>query len=271
MVRRWTHDVSAAWLEARKSVLTATEIKSLWPEYKKLQKKPLDPGDIPPGFAGVWAEKNSDSELDTSSPSFAAARGHVMEPYAVESWNAQTAAGPSMFHWDDCVIMRNGVGFSPDAMNTPQYKLVPSMMVRPDGMQLMIGGKDEQYSPTEIMEIKSYEPKAHMKALLVKDKMKRDELMQVAVAFYVLPKLQYAYLVFFCPAAPISMDVIMYTREEMQDMIDDVSGIADMYYKVAGTLEDMKAKADWHASFTEQEIWDEFVSEQSADNQFMLK
>lgn len=271
MTRRWMHDVSAAWLEARRQVLSATEIRSLVPEYRRLMKKPLKPGEVSPGFAGLWAEKNSDMELDTSSPSYAAARGHIMEPYAVESWNMQTGSGPSMFHWDDCVIVRKGVGFSPDGMNTPQLTYYPSLMVRPDGMQLMHDGTDVQYSPTEIMEIKAYEPKAHMKALLVEDKMARDELMQIAVAFYVLPRLQYAYLVFFCPAAPLSMKVIVYTRDELEDQIAMVGEIAGMYYRTAEVLEHMKAKQEWTSQFTEREIWEEHVKERAVEDGFSLK
>ena len=39
MGRRWQHQVSAEWLLARKDVLTATEIKGLIPEMKRIKKK----------------------------------------------------------------------------------------------------------------------------------------------------------------------------------------------------------------------------------------
>lgn len=274
MTRRWTHDVSKDWLAARRTVLTATDIKSLVPEYKRLKKKPLKAGEISPAFAAVWAEKTSSMELDTSSPSYAAARGHVMEPYAVKSWNEEIATGQGMYHWDDCIIVRNGVGFSPDAMNRAQPGSAPLLMVHPDGSSLIDGGSTIMPSPTEILEVKSYEPRAHMKAVLIDDadKTSRDEAMQVATAFYVLPELENANLLFFCPAAKLSMHAVMYSRKDVKPLVEIVNEIAAMYYR---TAEQLSAMADdptrFKSAFTEDEIWKEFVEMQATEDGFMLK
>lgn len=116
MARRWYHEVSAEWLKARQAVLTATDVAGLLPEYKRYLK--AGSPDVPtPGFSALWCKKHSDVYLDTGS-SDAAARGHIMEPYAIDSWNQQ--ANPTFYHWDDCIICNKMFGFSPDGMTVPQ-------------------------------------------------------------------------------------------------------------------------------------------------------
>ena len=198
---RWQHDVSEAWLLERRNVLTATEIAKLVPELKRSEKKP---GEISPGFAAIWAEKHSNTMVDTASFG-PAARGHIMEPWVVRAWNEQVTAGERFHHWDDCIISNDIVGFSPDAMNFIQRANHPRLKVNPSGNKLMCENI-EYPSPTRIMEVKCYEPANHMKACIT-PKMEHKELMQVAVAFHVLPKLEEAKLVFCCPGAPIEMHV----------------------------------------------------------------
>lgn len=255
-MKRWTHEVDPRWLKARQSVLTATDVSNLVPEYKRYLKAG-SPDRIMPGFAALWGVKNYKGELDTESPSPAAARGHIMEPWAVESWNKQT--GPVMYHWDDCIITNGLLGFSPDAMTTPQF---------------VSGAPRFDYSginPKAIMEIKCYGVENHMKSI-IEDKMNHKELMQVAMAFAVLPNLETAYLTYFCPDAPISMYVEEYTADDLHDQCRWIVEIGEVYLKQAKLCEKLPRK--FKAQCTEKEVWDAFVADLAAENvnsTFVLK
>lgn len=262
MRRRWEHDVSAAWLKARKQVITATDIAKLMPEIRKARK---NPDASLPGFFALWAEKSTPEEIDTSSPSSDAARGHVMEPWAVESWNAQRPE--QYFHWDDAIVVRNGVGFSPDAMDIAQ--LLPGPVFSTSNTGGVYGRKNDPVgTPSSIMEIKSYGPAHHMKCV-IKDRMKHDELMQVAVAFYVLPRLQTAKLLFFCPGCPVSMHAEEYSRADLEELIDTVEEARKLWLKTQDTCR--KLTSDLHAICTEDDVWNAYVKEQEAKSRFLLK
>ena len=252
-MRRWTHEVDPSWLKARQRVLTATDVSGLMPEYKRYLKAG-SPDKIMPGFAALWAQKHYEGELDTSAPSPAAARGHIMEPWAVESWNKQCA--PFMYHWDDCVITNGLLGFSPDAMDVSQYACVP----RVDYTAVQ---------PTAIMEIKCYGVESHMKSI-VEDRMEHKELMQVAMAFAVFPNLEKVYLVFFCPDAPISMYIEEYTKDDLHDQCRLIVGIGDVFIKQGQLCKKLAKSNSYNALCTEQEVWDSFVKEQAANSDFIL-
>lgn len=264
MGRRWTHEVSAAWLEERRKVLTASDVKGLLAEYKRIQKKPLEPDAVAPGFAGLWGEKHSTMEVDTSSPSSAAARGHYMEPYAIEAWNAN--CGVPMFHWDDCIIANDRIGFSPDGMSIPMPCSAPRMNVK-EGKFLCIENI-KVAAPDEIVEVKSYEPKSHYKSL-IKGHMDHDELWQLAMAFAVLPTLEQAHLMFFCPPTEHPIHVETYTREELSDHISMIVRIIDEYVRTDRLLS--AKKSTWDVRFTEDEVWRDFIKEQEAEHGFKIK
>lgn len=268
--RSWHHEVDPLWLEARRHALTATDIVNLLPEYKRWVKA-KDPDALPPGFSALWCQKATDGFDDPSSYN-AAARGHIMEPYAIADWNDQ--AMPQFEHWDDCIIIRNGVGFSPDAMTVPQYQVFPALGVSKDGTKLYRSdGSFEMQSPAMIMEVKCYEPHNHMKALCVKDKLEHKEVMQIATAFYVLPKLQEAKILWYCPNAPFPMHVETYSRDELEELLSTIDSIVSLYAKVDCYWESMlKGRDDFLlAKHTEDEIYGEFLKSQVPDTVFDLK
>ena len=245
-MRRWEHRVSEEWLRARKGVLSATDIKKLVPAYKRVLKKKPKKDEIIPDFAAVWCEKNTDTgDIDTSSPSYAAARGHIMEPYAIHSWNMNGM--PAVNHWDDCVVTNGIIGFSPDALDVLQP--VESVSISYKDIDPLLG-----------VEVKSYGPDHHIQCCL-EGKFDHKEIMQIAVAFAVCPNLGKMALLFFCPDAPISMHADIYTREDLADEIKMVLGIAAEYERNAKLLS--KVKGDMEAKFTEQQIWDEYVKERA--------
>ena len=247
----WYHEVSVDWLKARQPYITATEIAKLVPEYKRTLK--ADPDAIAPGFAALWAEKNTVSNPDPVSVG-AAARGHWMEWYAVDSWNQQKE--PVMYHWDDCLIVSGRVGFSPDAMNVLQTLPEVELLAK-DGM-LIAGNGDYDIAPTEVMEIKSYEPARHIKSC-IKEKGEHDELIQLATAFHVVEDLEKAHLVFFCPGAPISMKSFEYTRDDLKDEIELVGKIVERYAKTIKQCKELSS--DMAAKYTESEIYKAMVEE----------
>ena len=247
----WYHEVNKDWLTARKLYLTATDISKLVPAYKRSLK--MDDDVIVPEFAALWAEKNTISEADPKSFA-AAARGHWMEPFAIDSWNQQREE--TMFHWDDAIIVKGRVGFSPDAMNELQSLDAVELLATQDG--LLSGWGDTIPLPTSILEIKSYEPAHHMKSC-IKDAMDQDELVQLAVAFHVLDSLEKAYLVFFCPGAPISMKAFEYTREDLKVEIELVNKIVELYTKTIKQCEELSI--DMVAKHTEREVYDAMIEE----------
>ena len=248
----WRHEVSEAWLQARKDVLTASDIKSLIPEWKRIKKMDKMPDVIMPMFAGIWCEKNTTTKPDPVSTS-SAARGHIFESYAVETYNRH-AKERKFHHWDDCIIKNNGLGFSPDATNVIQYvddvecivNVSEDQLVYPDSKKILP-------APRKIMEIKSYLPDHHMKCL-IKDKMDHDELWQIAVAFAVLPKLEEAKLMFFCPDAPYPVGLFTYTRKELKQKIDTCCEIASFYASQAIKLENL-GLGYIEPVCSEEEIW----------------
>lgn len=265
MARRWYHEVSAEWLKARQAVLTATDVASLQAEFNRYLKAG-SPDKIMPGFAAMWCKKHSEVYLDTSSVE-AAARGHAMEPWCVESWNMQ--ASPTFFHWDDCIIRNGLLGFSPDAMVVPQMTNDASLQVTTDGKFLVAASQMHYDCPHEIMEIKCYEPAQHMKAI-IENRMEHKELMQIAMPFAVLSNLETVRLTWFCPGAPISMFTEKYTRDDLHDQIRWIIEIAEFYEKQADKcMEFMLSSNSLEAKCTEEQVYMEHISEQN--NVFMLK
>lgn len=250
-MRRWHHEVSAEWLSARQQVITATDVVNLLPEYKRYVKAGSPDDRIFPGFAALWCKKHSDVYLDTSSTD-AAARGHIMEPYAVDSWNRQ--ADPKFHHWDDCIITKGNIGFSPDATDCQQ----------PAGITHM---SDFFMEIEEIMEVKCYMPEQHMKSF-IEGHMDHKEIMQVAMAFKVLDKLEVARILWFCPGAPISMFEEHYTRQELSQEIGTIRKVIEVYEKQA-ELCDQKVP-NLKAMYTEEEIYMDYIASLQG-GEFMLK
>lgn len=254
----WYHEVSEDWLRARRTVLTATEIKSLVATYKRFPQKDKEAGVVPPAFAALWGDKHSDEwPIDTASYG-AAARGHICEPYAVREYNKRN--DPARFyHWDDCIIARGLVGFSPDALDIPQ---------RTKDVKLEVNGKMLASSmgpicglPEEAMEIKSFEPAQHMKAIAT-PKMKRDQIMQLATSMYVVPSLKRVVLMFYCPSSPIPVYEEAYTRDELKDEIKMVECISAMYEDTSQKMENLVEACGSKTEFTDDDIWVKWHEEQ---------
>lgn len=256
--RKWYYEADASWMLARNTVLGATDVVALLPELKRVRKGGLakiKQGDTEYEYskacAGIWAEKTADTIPDLFAPSNDAARGHILEPYAVQEFNRLAKA--NMYHWDDMLIASDdGLGFSPDSLNLEQP-------MHDGGILPAIAFTDE-YTVTKLLEIKSYGAKHHVQMML-EDKMDHPERYQVAVGMVVLPTIENGALMCYNPSAVQQIIIETYTRDELASEIKDVEEILAMYNTTKTTMESLKG---WfHAEYSEDQIYEAHIAEMS--------
>lgn len=200
---RWEHKCSLAWLRARQDFLTATDVRELLPVTKT--GKPRKVSDE--AFMKVYSHKVEQlSEWNCYSYD-AAARGHVLEPYAV--MRLDDTLGLHLYHWDDTIVtkglipQRNHLAFSPDACDVPPLE----------------GAVVCHCHPRMIAEIKSYYPDKHLvRGCTPKEDL--EERWQLAVAMTVCESIEQALLVFYNPSLEKAMFVVEYSREDLKDEIE---------------------------------------------------
>lgn len=177
---RWEHECSIEWLQARKKYLTASAIGSL------AKAKKRGPAAYRKKLAELQAEKMQEVLPDDCKSYGAAARGHLLEPYAIRQLAETTGIG--FWHWDDVVLYSpSGFGYSPDALS----------VLCPD-----VGSCDRPanlYWPAYGAEVKSYGASKHMQLMTSPISM-LDERWQLACAFATLPSLKAMFLVGFNPS-----------------------------------------------------------------------
>lgn len=247
---QWDHDASAEWMKVRRAYLTASDIAGLVPSYERALRngKGVIPCDVlVPSFAKLWGEKHGDAEIVTRSDG-AAARGHIMEPYAVADY--VKATGIPMHHWDDCLVCSDDVlAFSPDALDIPQP-------VDEDGtMPVQVRGED--IHPMRMVEIKSYGIVRHYECMLA-DKQSlalRDQRVQMAVAMRVCPTIETATLLNYNPTAYAmhSMFAHGYSRDDLKPEMALIDGMASEWKKTCNILSGMDTGMS--ATVTEFEVW----------------
>ena len=245
----WQHEVAADWLKARKKVITATELMNLVPAYLKHKKAGEKAPVFCPTVVGLWAEKQSTVPPETRSPSSQAARGHHLEAYAIEDWNRQMqeSYGLPVYHWDDCLVTNGDVGQSPDALDIPKE----------DQYGFSVPVTSLEYEPKMVLEVKSYEPKAHMQKLFVPPK-ELPEARQIAASFVTMPTLESGILLFYCPALPenrVQMFYREYTRGELADDISLLNEVLCFYVEQVEKLDGIPPQM--LATKSENEIYDE--------------
>lgn len=255
--KRWTYEAGLDWVLARKRYLTATDIVSLLPELKRIKKSGLkesEYGKYSPACAGIWAEKTADTEPDLFAPSNDAARGHVLEPYALQEFNRLTK--DSIYPWDDMLVVdeERKFGFSPDGLNVKQP-------IEYGGVIPASSLKDECLV-TKMVEVKCYAPKRHTEALL-EDRFEHKERYQIAVAMDVLQSIGIGAVIWFNPSARKQIIVETYKRDDLANEISDVEEIINMYNATAETLEKMFA---FSSELTEDGIYQKFIEERDGGN-----
>lgn len=220
MKREWRHEVSEKWLEARRICLTASDIKNLITDYKRIKAGKITVKEAQQ-FAKLYGEKMN-REIDPTSYG-PAARGHYMEPFALEEfcekWNEK------LEWWDDRILVRGSLGFSPDALDIPQIPGVEGHIVNRDIQHIAGMAK----TPTKMAEIKCYEAGKHFQRLsmVINDK-QIDERWQIACGMYVCPSIVEGTVVFYAPQCS-SIFVKRYLRTDLYQEMHTIEQISEMW------------------------------------------
>ena len=246
--RDWKHSVSEVWLLARQPYLTASEILGLIPEYKRIKKHKVELRKSPV-FARLYGEKASlDVDPESRGP---AARGHVLEPYAVDEAN-RIIGEPVFYWWDDRIITAKPLGFSPDALDVPP--LGGTRIISGNGS--LVAARQSVEGPTSMLEAKCYQAGKHFQCkLAVQNGMPLDERWQVACGMAVCPTIEDGWLVFY---APQCRDVFThrYFRSDLEDEIGIVKEIADMWSWFKDHMDTFPSQ---YPVKTEDEIYREYM------------
>lgn len=245
----WFHDVDSQWMEARRDVITASEIASCISAYNRAPEKQKAGNTLFPAFAALWAKKQAEGKLDTYSSGLAA-RGHILEPFAIDDWNAMEGH-KQYYHWDDIIIMNNGIGWSPDGLDVPQETYEPKIC-EVNG-KFFDGTKSFEYDlPKSFIEIKSYSPENVIKKrLTMPDKL--DERWQMACAFVTVPSLETGILLFYSIDTNLSFHV-EYTRDSLEKEIKQVKDMVSLWNKNVVDLNAMPTL--FNRRVNEQQVYD---------------
>lgn len=215
---KWFHKCSFGWMQARQTCLTASDIKELLPVTKSGRKRTITDETYIKVLANKLVRLTSDDCISTG----VMARGHILEPYAIEAYNDAIDNGlinaTHLYHWDDVVVTRHNhlplaLGFSPDAMAIEQKWPYTD----PHGPALFSEDVDIQ----AIGEVKSYSPDRHMISGFT-DKKDLEERWQVATAMATRFSIKEAFILFYNPSMRNQLYVVSYDRSDLSSEIDTI-------------------------------------------------
>lgn len=242
---KWEHKCDINWLRQRQRYLTASDIKSLLPVTKTGRKREVTDAD----YLKVMASKMVTLTDEDCMSYGAAARGHILEPYAIEALNTvlREMQGPEAEQfcwWDDLLVARHGraIAFSPDAMDVPMG--------------------DPTLVPHAIAEVKSYDAARHLlTAYTPKDQI--EERWQIATSMALLDSIDHAYLVLFNPKMKYRKTfVIRFDRDELNDEIDMILQIERNWcdFRENGPLAHKPDNGAIHSHHggSEESIWEDY-------------
>ena len=246
---KWFHKCDLNWLKARQLCLTATDVKDLLPITKTGRKRVV--GDD--AYLKVMARKLVKLTDEDCISVGAAARGHILEPYAINCFNENALTG-TFYHWDDVVIQRENahpfeLAFSPDAMNE-----IMNPEIRKSNQRLLKGS-----NATVIAEIKSYSAEKHMLCgYTPSDEL--EERWQIATAMAVLDSIETAYLLFYNPSMKNQLYVVDYDRFDLANEITMIKEVEEKWLAWISNL----SKLDRHLMINgddnaEHKIIDEII------------
>lgn len=227
-------------MKARKRLLTASQIESLVP-YTGTGRKRSE-SSINDATIKIFADMMSD-EVDLVSKG-AAARGHIMEPWAARQILA--------YHWDDVVIFNTelGLGWSPDGsidMQQPHEEPSAPFAINCDDMLMKHG-----------IEIKCYSPQRHYEVMLQEPK-DRKEKWQIATAFATVPTLKKMTLVLCNPNVKDQFFTHLYLREDLDEEIAVVESVAEDFWKQFNRLRySVDSLSVSGCLFTEDDVWEDW-------------
>lgn len=209
---QWKHKVSLDWLTERQNYLSASEVKSLIPFTKTGRPRKVTDVD----YLKIYANKLRELTEEDCWSYNEMARGHLLEPYAIEAFNRLGIA--KLYHWDDRIVTSKGpgfLGFSPDALDVPMDE--PRAITK----------------ATVMGEVKCYNPATHLitAQMDIKD---LDERWQIATAMAVAPNIQKGYLILYNPDIVVKLSqlyAIEVSREDLEDEIEMILEVEDKWNK----------------------------------------
>lgn len=221
---KWEHHASKTWMEARQQDLTFSDVKSLIPVTATGRSRKITEEDYMKVFGNSYAIID-DSDCISYG---AAARGHIMEPYAVKFWN-KAKPNDHMYHWDDMVLWSSlsggGIAFSPDALDIGMFEIDED-----DLQDCYANVSNLRTTPTRMLEIKSYDTGHHLICAYT-PKEKLQERWQVAYGMLVCNTIEEGTVLFFDPRCEEATGFAhTYTREELQEEIKILTEAVKDYY-----------------------------------------
>ena len=248
---QWINSSNREWLETRKCYLSNSDVKDLLavaPNGRKRMASTRKKAAL-----RIWGEKQTPVSEENVISKGIMARGHIMEPYAIDAFNRSISLNNLPFalplhHWDDKLIIeptQRLSSFSPDALCVPM----------PPGNDVVA----ELSADCAFMgEIKSYDGPHHYEAAFA-DAMKLDERWQVAMAMYCHPHIEAGCLILFNPAVQNPLFIQTYFRSFMDDELKAIQEAIDFYYDYADELERTAQALRLNVPVpSEQEIWDDW-------------
>lgn len=205
-------------MRTRQNFLTATDVKELLPY--TATGRPRKIGDEQ--YLKVYGRKLKEIYPDDCISTGMAARGHLLEPYAIGKLNE---VSPFEFYWwDDFVVgtHTNGLAFSPDAMTVPMPEKIST------SRDAFCRCKDISVHPYHIAEVKSYSSERHYLCGNT-DPHKLEERWQIATAMATDVNIFSGTIVFFNPSVVNYMFYHTYNRSDLDDEIQDVLGVLDSW------------------------------------------
>ena len=219
---KWFHKCSFDWLKARQNYLTATDVKELLPVTKTGRKRTITDENYLKVLANKMVNLTEDDCVSTGS----AARGHILEPYAIDRYNEEDLGNSAwLYHWDDIIVTRPepdpfSLAFSPDAM-----EIIPPNQ---GSIALVVGA-------SAIGEVKSYGPERHFVAGHT-PKYDLEERWQIATAMAVCDSIKEAYLLFYNPSMKDQLYIVGYDR---RDLASEINTVLDVEQNWLGWIDDL--------------------------------
>lgn len=238
----WKHRVNKNWMMARTHYLTASSIKSILPVTetgRKRSQAQIEANMLKVASNMMTAFIPDDDCISTA----AAARGHLLEPIAIEEANNAKKLG--LYHWDDVILVKGLLGWSPDAMSVPQDGWF-------DKRYFYDLDKNGAPCPASIGEVKSYLMERHI-ASVYTDKKDCPERWQLAVGMALLKNCQYANLIFFNPDSTVRLAIKTYSRQDLEEEIKMVKEAEESFQKFLESLPKIEEKNDFYMMNTELE------------------
>lgn len=208
----WRHETSKDWLEARKYYLNASNIADLMPYTPTGRKRTITDLDR----MKLWVAKQNMITDDEVVSTGMAARGHILEPFAIDAYNeCYRDRGAELSHWDDVVITDGVCAFSPDALDVKNIY---------DSSVVKLGYTDMCLDNChELGEVKCYNAERHIETAYT-DKMQLKERWQIAMAMHVVPQIKIGRLILFNPGLPIEYRLFVH-RYDRTELVDELAAI----------------------------------------------